>query len=216
MPYFLLYTNLRQCSKLRGQGVYRCIFQLLIFSRISLAAFMLTVGKKRRKTGSQLPLGITSAAPFSSFRQLAPFQRSAPLPWLRLASMHRRPPQFNMTILPPRFSSIATFAWSCAFSARRFLTWCSCHASAAYAARHTPISPPAATATHFHANHCPASLMPLPAYRPFAPRSTGARSRALQLRQGLLQPRQKFQQGLLSLKHRPLRPRPFGSPRGRR
>src|SRR5260363_186502 len=74
---------------------------------------MLTVGKKRRKTGSQQPLGITSAAPFSSFRQLAPFQRSAPLPWLRLASMHRRPPQFNMTILPPRFSSIATFAGSC-------------------------------------------------------------------------------------------------------
>src|SRR5260364_225752 len=55
-----------------------------------------------------------------------------------------------------------------------------------------------------------------PSDRRFAPRSTGARSRALQLRQGLLQPRQKFQQGLLSMKHPPLRPRPFGSPQGRR
>src|SRR5260363_62857 len=54
---------------------------------------------------------------------VGPFPTLGPLAWLRLASMHRRPPQFNMTILPPRFSSIATFAWSCAFSARRFLTW---------------------------------------------------------------------------------------------
>src|SRR5260363_5449 len=68
-----------------------------------------------------------------------------------------------------------------------------------------------------HGNPLPREPLPrFPSDQRFAPRSTGARSRALQLRQGPVQPRQKFQQGLLSLKHRPLRPRPFGSPQGQR
>lgn len=114
----------------------------------------------------QYPLGITSWTLVCLVLQLPPFHCSAPAPWLLLASMHSRPPHVVMTMRPPFFSKADTFACICATSAasaalssRKMLTWCNCHASEAYATRHTPISPPAATATHFQANHAPALRM---------------------------------------------------------